>query len=186
MKDLHKIFNTDNSDEKNDDKENAPVLCKPYLVTIKTIYHEHCIHPDNIIFRLATDGLGNVIKKPWSPHGSNPDSRLESLVFGVALHHITDTIRGKWVFAEDALDLCGSDEDEPENFEILYPAGPNFMTKTVEIDWKAMVATVREMESSPRKKDWKMAVYEIMERNLLNDTEYLIGLPTCDISARKV
>ena len=26
-----------------------------------------------------------------------------------------------------------------------------------------------------------MAVYEIMEKNLLNDTEYFIGLPTFDI-----
>jgi hypothetical protein len=186
MKDLHKIFNPDNSDEKKDDKENAPVLCKPYLVTIKAIYHEHCIHPDNIIFRLATDGMGNVIKKPWSPHGSNSDSRLDSLVFGYALHHIKDSIHGNWVLALDALELVQGEDNDPYDFEIIYPVGPNFMAKTIEIDWVAMAATVQQMESSPRKKDWKMVVYEIMEKNLLNDTEYLIGLPTCDISARKV
>ena len=158
-------------------------MCKPYLVTIKDIYHQHYGKDDDIIFRLATDEMGNVIKEPWSPHGSNSDDRLDSLVYGYALHHITDTIRGKWVFAEDALELCGSDEDELQNFEIIYPVGPNFMTKTVEIDWKAMVATVREMERNIllTRKKWIMAVYEIKERNTLNDTEYLIGLPPCDL-----
>ena len=31
-----------------------------------------------------------------------------------------------------------------------------------------------------------MAVFEIIERNVVNDTEYFIGLPTIDIPARKI
>ena len=74
----------------------------------------------------------------------------------------------------------------PYNVEIIYPVGTNFMAKTVEIDCAAAAATVREMEPSPKKKEWIMAVYEIMERNLLNDTEYFIGLPTCDIPDQEI
>ena len=167
-------------------KMKAPILCKPYLATIEAIYHGVFSDTDNIIFRLATDEMGKVIKEPWSPHGSNSDDRLDSMVFGYGLHHLTDMSGGVWVAAEDAIELSGSDENDLHSFEIIYPVGPNFMTKTIEMDWAAMAATVRQMESSPRKKKWIMAVYEVMERNLLNDTEYFIGLPTCDIPDRDI
>ena len=183
---FYKLFDADEEDEEEAEENEAPILCKPYLVTIEAIYHEYFSDTDNIIFRLATDEMGKVIKEPWSPHGSNSDNRLDSMVFGYGLHHLTDMSGGVWVAAEDALELCGSDEDDLHNFEIIYPVGTNFMTKIIEINWAAMAATVRQMESSPRKKEWIMAVYEIMERNLLNDTEYLIGLPTCDIPKRDI
>ena len=31
-----------------------------------------------------------------------------------------------------------------------------------------------------------MAVFEVMEKNLLNETEYFIGLPTIDIQAQEI
>ena len=88
---FYKMFDADEEDEeKEEEKKKAPILCKPYLVTIEAIYHEYYGRMDHIIFRLATDEMGNVIKEPWSPHGSNPDDRLDSLVFGYRLHHLTD------------------------------------------------------------------------------------------------
>ena len=109
------------------------------------------------------------------------------MVFGYALHHLTDMQRWK-LGGSRGCSRIGAEAMKmiPTILRSSTQSGPNFMTKTIEIDWVAMAATVRQMESSPRKKEWIMAVYEIMERNLLNDTEYLIGLPTCDISARKV
>ena len=68
---FYKMFDADEEDEeKEEEKEKAPILCKPYLVTIEAIYHEYYSRTDSIIFRLATDEMGKVIKEPWSPHGS--------------------------------------------------------------------------------------------------------------------
>jgi hypothetical protein len=191
MHHFNKIFDIDEENEEQIQEAQVPILCKPYLVTIKAIYHEYYGNTDHIIVRLAIDEKGNVIKEPWSPQGSNPDSRLDSLAFGAALHHITDTIRGTWVFAEDALEFCINDEsdegeDESETCEIIYPVGPNFMTKTVTVDSKAILETVRLMESSQPEKKWIMAVFEVVDRNLLNDTEYFIGLPRCDSMDKEI
>jgi hypothetical protein len=186
---FYKMFDADEEDEeKEEEKEKTPILCKPYLVTIEAIYHEYYGRTDNIILRLATDAMGNVIKEPWSPHGANPDGRLDSLVFGVSLHHLTDMTGGIWVAAEDALELCTDHEGEydSDTQEIIYPVGPNFMSKTIEINSNAMVALVRKMEPRQREKKWIMAVFEVMERNLLNDTEYFIGLPTFDIPDQEI
>jgi hypothetical protein len=184
---FYKMFDADEEDEeKEEEKEKAPILCKPYLVTIEAIYHEYYSRTDSIIFRLATDEMGKVIKEPWSPHGSNSDNRLDSMVFGYGLHHLTDMSGGVWVAAEDTIEFSASDENDPCSYEIIYPVGPNFMTKTIEMDLNAMAETVRQMESRQREKKWIMAVFEVMERNLLNDTEYFIGLPTCDIPDRDI
>jgi hypothetical protein len=188
---FNEIFEIDEEHEKREGKKEErkkePILCKPYLVTIKAIYHEYYGHMDHIIFRLATDAMGNVIKEPWSPHGTNPDGRLDSLVFGVALQHLTDIIDGNFELAEDALELCTEHEGEDGSDttqEIIYQAGPNFMTKTIEIDPDGMVAIVRQIDSRFMKKEWVMAVFEMIKSN--GENEYFIGLPTIDIPARKI
>jgi hypothetical protein len=186
---FYKMFDADEEDEEKEEEiKKDPIECKPYLVTIEAIYHEYYGRMDNIIFRLATDAMGNVIKEPWSPHGSNPDGRLDSLVFGVALQHLTDIIDGIFEVAEDALELCTDHEGEDgsDTQEIIYQAGPNFMTKTIEIDPDEMVAIVRKMDSMFRKKKLVMAVFEIIKSDGLGENEYFIGLPTIDIPARKI
>ena len=169
-------------------EDNAPILCKPYIVTIGAIYHQYFSGTEIIVFRLDVDKMGKVIKEPWSPHGTNSDNRLDSLVFGYSLHHLTPNSDGRLVVVDHALELVQSiDEgDIPNAMDIIYPVGPSFMAKTIKIDCAAAAATVRQIENSRKKNKWIMAVYEIMQRNLVNDTEYLIGLPTSDIQPRKV
>jgi hypothetical protein len=188
---FNEIFEIDEEHEKhdgkNEERKKEPILCKPYLVTIKAIYHEYYGHMDWIIFRLATDAMGNVIKEPWSPHSPNPDGRLDSLVFGVSLHHMTDINDGIFELAEDALELCTEHEGEDGSDttqEIIYQAGPNFMTKTIEIDPDGMVAIVRKIDSMFMKKELVVAVFEMIKSN--GENEYFIGLPTIDIPARKI
>jgi hypothetical protein len=173
-------------DEKDKEKRQAPIMCKPYLVTIESIYHEYYGGTDYIIFRLETDEMDNVIKEPWLPHGSNADSRLDSLVFGQSLNHITHFGSECWYTAENGLELVQSDHNKPYNVDISYPVEINFMATTLEIDWVAIAAAVRLMESGPKKKKWPMVVFEVMKRNLFNEIEYFIGLPTIDIPARKI
>jgi len=173
-------------DEKDSKKPQAPVMCKPYLVTIESIYHEYYGGRDNIIFRLETDEMGNVIKQPWLPDGSNADSRLDSLVFGQSLNHITHFGNECWYTAENGLELVQSDHNKPYNVDITYPVEINFMALTLEIDWVAVAAAVLVMESGPKKKEWTMVVFEVMKRNLFNEIEYFIGLPTTDIQAQEV
>jgi len=184
---FYKMFDADEEDEEKEEEiKKDPIECKPYLVTIEAIYHEYYGRMDNIIFRLATDAMGNVIKEPWSPHSPNPDGRLDSLVFGVSLHHLTDINDGIFELAEDALELCTDHEGEDgsDTQEIIYQSGPNFMTKTIEIDPDKMVAIVRKIDSMFMKKEWVMAVFEMIKSN--GENEYFIGLPTIDIPARKI
>lgn len=189
-KKIYRFLNPDGKKKEHREKEEKikkdPFECKPYLVTIKAIYHEYYGHMDHIIFRLATDAMGNVIKEPWSPDSPNPDGRLDSLVFGVSLHHLTDIIDGIFELAEDALELCTDHEGEDgsDTQEIIYQAGPNFMTKTIEIDPDKMVAIVRKIDSMFMKKEWVMAVFEMIKS--AGENEYFIGLPTIDIPARKI
>jgi hypothetical protein len=185
MKDSSIMSYAVNRYENSDDKENAPILCNPYLLTIEAIYHKYYSKMDHIIFRLATDKKGNVIKEPWSPGSSNSDKSLNPTAFGYAMHHLIHASRKDCFAAKNALELLQSKDNEPYNYRIIYPVGPNFISKTIEMNWAAMAATVIRMESGPRKRDWIMTVYEIMERNLLNDTEYFIGLPTFDTPVRK-
>ncbi len=189
-KGFYSLFDADEENEEHEEneeeKEKAPILCKPYLVTIKAIYHEYCGRTDHIVFRLATDAMGNVIKEPWSPHSPNPDIRLDSLVFCQSIHHLTDINDGIFELAEDALELCTDHEGEDgsDTQEIIYQAGPNFMTKTIEIDPDKMVAIVRKIDSMFMKKEWVMAVFEMIKSG--GENEYFIGLPTIDIPARKI
>jgi hypothetical protein len=173
-------------DEENSEKPQAPVLCRPYLVFVEAIYHEYRGDKDNIIFRLETNEMGNVIKKPWLPHGSNADSRLDSLVFGLCLNHITHFGDKCWYTAENGLELVQSDEDKPCNVNIIYPVEINFMEVTLELDWVKVAATVKQIDSILRKKKRPMVVFEVMKRNLLNDIEYFVGLPTCDETEQEV
>ena len=85
---FYNIIRRDGKDKEHQEKEEerkkesircANLISSPSKQSITNIMVSW-IH---IIFRLATDEMGNVIKEPWSPHGSNPDGRLDSLVFGV-------------------------------------------------------------------------------------------------------
>jgi hypothetical protein len=173
-------------DELEKEKDKAPILCEPYIVTIAAIYHQHYHNKDDIIFRLDIDDTGKVIKKLWSPHGTNSDNRLDSLVFGYALHHLTPHYKGGLIVVNHSLELVLGEGFDPYDQQIIYQVGPNFMAKTIEVNPAAIAETVRKMESSRKRQVWFMAVYEIMVRNLLNDTEYFIGLPICDPPAREV
>lgn len=168
-----------------DEKEETTVLmCKPYLVTIDEISHEFHKGAENTTIKLSTDETNKVIKKPWSPHGSNLDNELDSIVFGYALHHLAYASLEYCVTADNALKLV--QDYEPITAKIIYPVGMmNFMAKDLVINCVEMMAAVRRLGSS-RNKKWTMAVFEVMGKSFLNDNEYFIGLPMCEVPDRDI